>query len=166
MNSWTISDIRNITINNLWLNKRRDKRRHNLLFTQNSLVKIFSSCLKLRKSLRVKISREEDSRVAQFATYRPIWQPWIQAKPWYCQLERGFPKISWPRLVYLTQNIGQLSAVHKVSYHFWRHTSFSPKLLKIRPLSIRTFFISITWQINSVNEWYSLWITCYIWLFQ
>ena len=39
------------------------------------LVKISSNSPKVRKSQRVKISREEDSRVAQFATYRPIWQP-------------------------------------------------------------------------------------------
>ena len=50
-----------------------------LLFTQNLLVKISSSIPKLCKSPRVKISREEDSWVAQFATYRRIWQPWIQA---------------------------------------------------------------------------------------
>ena len=61
------------------LYKRRDKRWHNLLFTQNSLVKISSSSPKLRKSPRVKISHEEDSRVAQFVTYCSIWQPWIQA---------------------------------------------------------------------------------------
>ena len=75
MDSGTISDIRNITITKSWLNRKRDKRRHNLLFTQNSPVKISSSIPELRKSPRVKISREEDSRVAQFATYRLIWQP-------------------------------------------------------------------------------------------
>ena len=114
-----------------------------MLFTQNSLFKISSSGPKLRKSQRVKLSREKDSRVAQFATYRPIWQPWIQTKPWYCQLERSFPSISW-WLAYLTQNVGQLSAVHMVSYKFWRYTSFSPKLLKIGPIFIWTFFISMT----------------------
>ena len=88
--------------------------------------------------------------------YKPL------AKLWYCQLERGFPNISWPLLAYLTQIVGQLSAVHKVSYHFWRHISFSPKLLKIWPLFIWTFFISMTWQINSLNEWHSSWITRYI----
>ena len=116
--------------------------------TQNSVVKISSSSPKLLKSPRVKISRKEDSPVAQFATYRPIWQPWIQAT----SETVIFPNISWPRLPYLTQNVGELSAVHKVSCHFWRHTSFSPKLLKIGPIFTWTFFISMTWQINSLNE--------------
>ena len=93
VNSGTISDIRNITIN-LWLNERREKRRHNLLFTRNSLFKISSNSPKLRKSPRVKISRKEDSRVAQFATYRPIWQPSIQAtrKNVIFQVRQGIPQ--------------------------------------------------------------------------
>ena len=70
----------------------RDNRRHNLLFTQNSLVKISSSSPKLRKSPRVKISRE-DSRVAQFAAYRTIWQPLIQAtsKAVILPVRKGIP---------------------------------------------------------------------------
>ena len=54
--------------------QKSDRKRQNL-FAQNSLVKI-SSSPKIRKSPIVKISPEEDFRVAQFATYRPTWQPW------------------------------------------------------------------------------------------
>ena len=63
------------------------------------------------------------------------------------------------------QNVGQLSAVHKVSYHFWRHKSFSPKLLEIGAIFIWIFFTSMTLQINSLNEWHSSWITRYIFKF-
>ena len=67
MDSQTISHIRNITINKSFAKqKKRDKTRQNL-FAQNLLVKI-SSSPKIRKSPRVKICREEDFRVAQFAT--------------------------------------------------------------------------------------------------
>ena len=156
MDSGTISDICNITITKSWLNRKRDRKLQNL-FAQNSFI-IISSSPKIRKSPIVKFSREEDFRVSQFATYRPIWQPWIQARPWYCQLERSFTNISW-WLDYLTQNVGQLSAVHMVSYYFWRYTSFSPKLLKIGPIFIWIFFISMTWQINSLKGWHSSCIT-------
>ena len=42
------------------------------------------------------------------------------------------------------QKLGQLSAVHKVSYDVVENASFSPKLLKIRPIFIGTFFIRKT----------------------
>ena len=79
MDSGTISDIRNITITKSWLNRKRDRKRQNL-FDQNSFV-IISSSPKIRKSPIVKISREDDFRVAQFVTYRPIWQPCVQIPP-------------------------------------------------------------------------------------
>ena len=71
MDSGTISHTRNILINKSFAKQK--ERQKTKFFAQNSLVKI-SSSPKIRKSPRVKISREEDFLVAQFATYRPIWQ--------------------------------------------------------------------------------------------
>ena len=61
--------------------------------------------------------------------------------------------VQW-RILYVLFNFWTLLLNHSVYWHW-----FSPKLLKIGHLFMWTFFISMTWQINSLDEWHSSWIT-------
>ena len=65
--------VRNITINKS-LAKQKERRKKRKFVVHQKFARKISSSLKIRKSPGVKISREEHSLVAQFATYRPVLQ--------------------------------------------------------------------------------------------
>ena len=75
MDSGTISHIRNIKINKSFAKKKRRKKKKDSKICSPKIC--LSKFLVAQKfaNRRVKISRVEDFRVAQFATYRPISQP-------------------------------------------------------------------------------------------